>query len=117
VEYARANAERAGLAPRVKAVAANADDARGVARRAPTRVDALLLDPPRTGAPGVAQLARALRPRRVVYVSCHPATLARDLSALTKVGFALTRVQAVDLFPRTWHVEAVAVLEASGAAA
>ena len=74
------------------------------------RADLVVLDPPRDGA-GADVMARlaALRPRRIAYVSCDPASLARDLRATE--GYALTDVRAFDLFPMTWHVECVALLE------
>lgn len=73
--------------------------------------DVLVLDPPRTGVPpeSLAEIA-ALRPRRIVYLSCDPATLARDLAALRSEGFRLLRVEGFDLFPQTPHVEALATL-------
>jgi 23S rRNA (uracil1939-C5)-methyltransferase len=71
------------------------------------RFDALLLDPPRAGAKGIGEWARALRARRVVYVSCDPASLARDAKALSARGFAPCALQLVDLFPQTRHVESV----------
>lgn len=76
------------------------------------RPDVVLLDPPRVGlgAGGVELLAR-LDPGRVVYLSCDPATLARDLKALRGHGYGLVRVEGFDLFPQTPHVEALAVLE------
>lgn len=74
------------------------------------QVDLLVLDPPRSGAgrPVVAEIAR-LAPRRVAYVSCDPATLARDAQQLTESGYSLLQVQPVDLFPQTYHVESVAL--------
>jgi len=71
----------------------------------------LLLNPPRTGlAASVPEAIRTAPPRRLVYVSCDPATLARDLHALGG-GFRVTGLKAFDLFPHTAHVESVAVLE------
>jgi 23S rRNA (uracil1939-C5)-methyltransferase len=72
--------------------------------------DLVLVNPPRTGmdARVSAELERVL-PRRLVYISCDPATLARDLQRLPR--FDLKLVQAFDLFPQTTHVETVAVLE------
>ncbi|MFT3916757.1 MAG: class I SAM-dependent RNA methyltransferase [Anaeromyxobacteraceae bacterium] len=69
-----------------------------------------LLDPPREGAKGVGPLLRDLAVERAVYVSCDPATLARDLNACTRAGFRVASVRAVDMFPQTHHVEAVALL-------
>lgn len=74
-------------------------------------VDAVIVDPPRRGCH--ADLLRgllALRPPRIVYVSCNPATLARDLACLTEGGYAVQVVQPVDMFPRTHHVETVVLL-------
>jgi 23S rRNA (uracil1939-C5)-methyltransferase len=72
----------------------------------------LIVDPPRTGVSRDALLgALRLRPRRLVYVSCDPATLARDARAVIDDGYALTSLTGVDLFPNTAHVEAVAVFE------
>jgi 23S rRNA (uracil1939-C5)-methyltransferase len=75
------------------------------------RWDAIVLDPPRTGveAPALADLA-ALAAARIAYVSCEPATLARDLHFLTQHGYAVEFVQPFDMFPQTHHVEALAVL-------
>jgi 23S rRNA (uracil1939-C5)-methyltransferase len=75
--------------------------------------EAVLLDPPRVGLPRAAALALAADgPRRIVYVSCDPATLARDLSILSGSGrFRVLRVTPHDLFPQTHHVECVAELE------
>lgn len=73
--------------------------------------DAMVVDPPRTGLPPECiQGVAAARPRRLVYVSCDPATLARDLARLAAGGFALESVTGFDLFPQTPHVEAVASL-------
>jgi 23S rRNA (uracil1939-C5)-methyltransferase len=76
-------------------------------------VDFLLLDPPRAGAePEALAGILTLRPRRISYVSCDPATLARDLRALSDAGYALHSVRAFDLFPQTHHVETVVHLTA-----
>jgi tRNA/tmRNA/rRNA uracil-C5-methylase (TrmA/RlmC/RlmD family) len=73
---------------------------------------AVLLDPPRKGCwPSLLELLRTTRPAQVIYVSCHPATMARDLNILCGDGvFELARVQPLDMFPQTQHVECVADL-------
>ncbi|MCB9876204.1 MAG: class I SAM-dependent RNA methyltransferase [Planctomycetes bacterium] len=72
--------------------------------------DLVLMDPPRLGAkPALGRLLK-LRPRRLVYVSCDPVTLARDLRTLVDGGYRLEQVEAFDMFPHTHHVEAVARL-------
>jgi 23S rRNA (uracil1939-C5)-methyltransferase len=71
----------------------------------------VLLDPPRTGcASGVTQFLSGTRPAAILYVSCNPATLARDLQPLAKAGFRLQHVQPFDMFPQTDHVETLATL-------
>ncbi len=82
---------------------------RRAARLAP--VDLVLLDPPRAGAErGALEGMIALRPRRLVYVSCDPATLARDLRGLASAGYTLDSIAAFDMFPQTHHVETIARL-------
>jgi len=74
--------------------------------------DVVVLDPPRTGAGrAVVDAIAAREPRRIVYVACDPAALARDVGYLAAHGYALTGVRGFDLFPHTHHVEAVAVLD------
>jgi 23S rRNA (uracil1939-C5)-methyltransferase len=74
-------------------------------------IHAAILDPPRAGcAPPVLEALMRLRPQRIVYVSCDPATLARDLAVLKDV-YRIQSVQLLDLFPQTFHLESVAVLE------
>jgi 23S rRNA (uracil1939-C5)-methyltransferase len=78
------------------------------------RVDIVVLDPPRAGAgPEVIRELAALGPRRMVYVSCDPATLARDAVHLAAAGYRLIEAQPVDLFPQTFHVETVALWDKS----
>ena len=73
--------------------------------------DGVVLDPPRAGChPRVLEALIDLKPRRIVYVSCEPSTLSRDLAALCQGPFQLESVQPVDMFPQTHHVECVAVL-------
>jgi 23S rRNA (uracil1939-C5)-methyltransferase len=77
----------------------------------PGRFQAAVADPPRGGIPERALRALVRRgPRRFVYVSCDPATLARDCKFLTKNGYRLVEAQPVDMFPQTYHIETVALL-------
>jgi 23S rRNA (uracil1939-C5)-methyltransferase len=74
--------------------------------------DVLVVDPPRAGLhPRVVVRCAELSPRRIVYVSCNPATLARDLKDFSGLGYALREVTPVDMFPHTPHIECVARLE------
>ncbi|MCA1826542.1 MAG: class I SAM-dependent RNA methyltransferase [Myxococcales bacterium] len=96
----RRSADEAGLA--VKLIAGDAVD---VARGFDEPVDAILLDPPRTGA---AEVVRFLKAPRVVYVSCDAPTLARDGKLLAAAGYRLMSATPMDLFPQTAHFEIVA---------
>lgn len=80
-------------------------------------VDVVVLDPPRTGARRAVPDIAALGARRLVYVACDPAALARDVAALAEHGYRLGPVRAFGLFPMTHHVECVAVLDRDTAAA
>lgn len=73
--------------------------------------DLLLLDPPRSGAEHIARGIARLAPRRAVYVSCHPGTLARDARLFAEAGYRLSAAGILDMFPHTAHVESIAVFE------
>jgi len=74
-------------------------------------IDLLVVDPPRKGlTPAILQSIVKIKPRRMVYVSCNPATLARDLSSLVTNGYEIKEVQPVDMFPHTAHVECVVLM-------
>ncbi|HWM87133.1 MAG TPA: TRAM domain-containing protein [Kofleriaceae bacterium] len=79
------------------------------------RFDMVVLDPPREGARPLCQAIAALEPRRIVYVSCDPATLARDLDQLDGLGYAARWAQPIDIMPQTSHVELVVAIERAGA--
>jgi 23S rRNA (uracil1939-C5)-methyltransferase len=89
------------------------DAADGLARI--DRADAVVLNPPRKGcAPAVLDRVRALRPRRVVYVSCDPGTLARDLARLVEGGGQVVAARPFDMMPHTPHVETLAIVDGVG---
>lgn len=73
--------------------------------------DLVLLDPPRSGLGGCANDLARLRAPKIVYVSCDPTTLARDVRVLASAGYELRRVVPIDMFPQTFHVESVCTLE------
>ena len=77
--------------------------------------DVVVVDPPRAGCtPTVLKTFANMKPRRIVYVSCNPATLARDLTIMKDLGYETQEVQPVDLFPQTSHVECVAWMTQTG---
>ncbi len=108
--YLTRNAEEAELRG-IRVVAAPVERWLSDAYRTYGRPSLVLLDPPRTGLPplAAAPLLR-MRPARIVYVSCDPPTLARDLKRMLAGGYRLERVAGFDMFPQTHHVEVVAHL-------
>lgn len=89
-----------------------ADVAKQMREWADVRADVVTLDPPRAGAGvEVVRKVAGMKPRRIAYVSCDPATLARDLAEFGRSGYRLVGLRAFDAFPMTHHVEMVAVLE------
>ena len=110
VEDARDNARRNGI-ENAEFFCGDAGQAALALEEQGVRPDVVVVDPPRKGlnADTIEALAR-MAPRRIVYVSCDPATLARDVALLKEKGFALRTAQAADLFPRCSHVETVVLL-------
>jgi len=108
VADAQANATRAGLA-NAHFICAPARTGVRHLLRARTRGDVVVLDPPRTGAADVIDEVPRLGAQKVVYVSCDPATLARDLRRLQMYGYRTSALQPLDLFPHSYHVETIAV--------
>ena len=111
IECARENAAAAGIENATFAVGDAAATGDILRRHGVERPDVIILDPPRAGADeALLDTIDALSPSRLVYISCNPATLARDVAYLAKKGFVPGEVTPFDLFPRTGHVESVVCL-------
>lgn len=110
VERASRNAERNGLR-NVRFFQADLAQGSLAAEWMRDSFDAVLLDPPRDGALVMVRQMERFAPRRVLYISCNPATLARDAVELVRQGFVLSRTAILDMFPQTSHVEAMALFE------
>ncbi|MBJ6800913.1 23S rRNA (uracil(1939)-C(5))-methyltransferase RlmD [Geomonas propionica] len=103
-----ANAAANGIANASFQVSDAAQAVRRLVKRK-EKFDLVVLDPPRGGAEAAAELAGLAAPK-IIYVSCDPATLARDLAALCANGYQVTRSKPVDMFPQTYHLESVTEL-------
>jgi tRNA/tmRNA/rRNA uracil-C5-methylase (TrmA/RlmC/RlmD family) len=110
IKAARQNAVRRNLTNGEFVVGRAEDLLPGILGRFDSEATTLILDPPRTGCPAeMLQAMRMLQPAQILYVSCHPATLARDLNVLCADDvFALTKIVPLDMFPQTQHIECVA---------
>ena len=110
VENAKENAARNGYT-HTEFICADAAEATRQLRERDIRPDVVVVDPPRKGC-GTAVLSdiAEMAPKRIVMVSCNPATAARDCAELAEMGYRTEKVQAVDMFPRTTHVECVVLL-------
>lgn len=110
VQRARANAQRAGL--NLQFEKADLFTAGADALWLQGGFDKVLLDPPRSGAREILPLIASKKPRSIVYVSCHPGTLARDAGTLVhEYGYHLVRAGVMDMFPHTAHIESMALFE------
>ena len=115
VADARANAARNGLANKTRFECGDASALAARLEGEGIRPDVVVVDPPRKGlAADVVDTIARMGPARVVYVSCDPATLARDVGRFRPLGYVPLRTEAVDLFPRTAHVETVLLLVRGG---
>jgi 23S rRNA (uracil1939-C5)-methyltransferase len=74
--------------------------------------DLVVLDPPRAGGKKIVRLIAGLKPKKIVYVSCEPTTLSRDLGLFAENGYSLQRLSLIDMFPQSYHMEVVALLKA-----
>ena len=110
IRAARKNAAAKGKA-NGEFIAARVEDALpGLLAGFPREQTTIIIDPPRTGCPpGLIEFLREQKPSQIIYVSCHPATLARDLNALVEGGvYGVERLSPLDMFPQTQHLECVA---------
>ena len=110
VDNARENAAANGV-KNARFIAGDAPKAADGLLREGFRPDVVVVDPPRKGlSPETPELIASMEPKRVVYVSCDPGTLARDLARFAGLGYKTTKICPVDMFPRTHHVECCALL-------
>jgi 23S rRNA (uracil1939-C5)-methyltransferase len=109
VEFARENARRNRI-HNCTFWAGTAEEGTGGIKRETRAVDLVVLDPPRVGAHSALNPLVSLHPRKILYVSCEPPTLARDLARLVSLGYNVKRIQPLDMFPQTYHIEMVAEL-------
>ncbi len=110
IQDARNNAKENGI-ENVKFVNADAGKFMDELSKKGESVDVVITDPPRAGCSSTfIRSLIALKPKRIVYISCNPETLARDLIPLTKCGYKAIKIQPVDMFPHTGHVESVVCL-------
>ena len=108
VEMAKRNVELNGL-KNVEMICAEVEAADTSAF--PKHTDLIVVDPPRPGLhPKAVEMLLKVAPPNLIYVSCNPATLARDLKLFVEGGYTVEKVKPVDMFPHTFHVEAVAKL-------
>ena len=110
VEDARFNAERNGIR--------NCEFIHGKGRRCfkelgKKKPDLVVLDPPRTGCKTILDQVVRLKPKKIVYVSCEPTTFSRDLRLFSENGYSLQRLGLIDMFPQTYHMEVVGLLQPS----
>lgn len=111
VEDAKANAKRNGV-KNARFYAADAGEFMEQMAKDGQKADVVITDPPRAGcSPRFLRSLIKLSPKKIVYISCDPETLARDLNTLTRAGYKATKIQPVDMFPFTNHVESVVCLK------
>ena len=114
VEDAKRNAKANGIG-NAEFICADAGQAAAWLRERGTKADVAVVDPPRKGlAPDVIDTLTDIGPERVVYVSCDPGTLARDLKQFAELGYQAEKAEAFDMFPRTSHIETVTLITRAG---
>jgi len=110
IAAARENARNAGI-QKIRFITADVSHYLQDAGKKKIRFDLILLDPPRQGLGKATKLLPELEADKILYISCDPATLTRDLQVLTQADYRLISVTPVDMFPQTHHIECLAVLE------
>ncbi|OHV12341.1 23S rRNA (uracil(1939)-C(5))-methyltransferase RlmD [Kushneria phosphatilytica] len=110
VESLRRNAELNGLSQQLTATRADLGEPQVLKDESLSKAGLVVLDPPRHGARSIVSRLAVARPERVIYVSCDPATLARDVRTLVDGGYRIERAAVVDMFPQTAHQESVLLL-------
>ncbi len=113
VEDAKLNAQINGIT-NARFICGDAAKAAEILKNEGIRPDVIILDPPRKGcSPDMISTAAQMQPERIVYVSCDPATLARDCGIFASLGYTAVKATPVDMFPRTGHIECVCLLKKS----
>lgn len=111
IEDAKLNAQINGVT-NARFLCGDAAEAAEILKNEGIRPDVIILDPPRKGcSPEMIHTAAQMNPERIVYVSCDPATLARDCGIFADLGYTAVKATPVDMFPRTGHIECVCLLE------
>lgn len=110
IRWAQINAKKSGL-DNCRFQVNNVSRYLQILENSPDRFDTVFLDPPRQGLGKNTKTLARLAPQHIIYISCDPATLARDLNVLINSNYSLKNLTPVDMFPQTHHVESVALLE------
>ena len=109
VEDGRFNAERNGI-KNVRFIRGTVED---ILKESAKKPDLIVLDPPRTGCKTILDQVVRLKPQKIVYVSCEPTTLSRDFCLFSDRGYSLRRLSLIDMFPQTYHMEIIGLLQHS----
>ena len=107
IDHAVENARRNHLS-NCRFIAASAEEGIRLALQEAKGMEVVVLDPPRSGARAILDRLAASRPSKILYISCEPPTLVRDLNRLAELGYKVERIQPLDMFPQTYHVEVMA---------
>jgi 23S rRNA (uracil1939-C5)-methyltransferase len=109
VEDSRFNAEKNGI-KNVRFIRGKVEE---VLKNSTRKPDLIVLDPPRTGCKAILDQVVRLTPQKIVYVSCEPTTFSRDLRLFSDRGYSLQRLSLIDMFPQTYHMEVIGLLQQS----